>query len=244
MLSAFWPVWLARAAWNSEGGKGDRGLVWNLPKVNSGCDPERGGQSSPAGRAHQFRVHLEQKVEEKQRLKGFPSLQTSAPAIRPSRHPEPEHGRLCQERSHECFLTGQGRDDCPNLQPVHPQGTWSCLIFEAKQGQPSENFSGRNDHSVPRRAIHIVKKGTRGRPTVGQPQYSKHQKRQPPHTALRPLTFEVAFLDWNDCSMSRGVSFPDKTGKRLSCPTHLSQNRHWAHLAFFYHRYRSQLAHT
>lgn len=101
MLSAFWPVWLARAAWNSEGGKGVRRLVWNLPKVKSGRDPERGGQSSPAGRAHQFRVHLEQKVEEKQQLKGFPSLQTSAPAIRPSRHPEPEYGRLCQERSHE-----------------------------------------------------------------------------------------------------------------------------------------------
>lgn len=42
----------------------------------------------------------------------------------------------------------------------------------------------------------------------------------------------------------RGVSFPDKTGICLSCPTHLSQNRHWAHMAFFYHRYRSQLSHT
>lgn len=120
MLSAFWPVWLARAAWNSEGGKGDRRLVCNLPKFNSGCDPKRGGQSSPDVRAHQFRVHLEQKVEEKQQLKGFLSLQTSAPAIRPSRHPEPEHDGLCQERPHQCFLTGQDR---------------SCLIFEAKQGQ-------------------------------------------------------------------------------------------------------------
>lgn len=145
-------------------------------------------------RAHQFRVHLEHKVEEKQQLKGFLSLQTSAPAIRPSRHPDPEHGRLCQERSHEYFLTGQDRDDCPNLQPVHPRGASFCLIFEAKQGQLGENFSGRNDRSVPRRAIHIVKKGTRGRPTVGQPQYSKHQRRQPPDTALRPLAFEVVFL--------------------------------------------------
>lgn len=140
MLSAFWPVWLARAAWNSEGGKGDRRLVCSLPKVNSGCDPKRGGQSSPAVRAHQFQVRLEQKVEEKQQLKGFLSLQTSAPAIRPSRHPEPEHDGLCQERSHKCFLTGQDRDDCPNLQPVHTQGTWSCLIFEAKQGQARWEF--------------------------------------------------------------------------------------------------------
>lgn len=53
---------------------------------------------------------------------------------------------------------------------------------------------GEKTAQVPRRAIHIVKKGTRGRPTVGQPQYSKYQKRQPSDTAIRALPFEVVFL--------------------------------------------------
>lgn len=80
-----------------------------------------------------------------------------------------------------------------------PDPVWSLKLSRVG---PGENFSERNDRSVPRRAIHMVKKSTHGEPTVGQPQYSKHQRRQPPDTALRPLPFEVVFLGWNDCSMS------------------------------------------
>lgn len=35
----------------------------NLPTANNGCDPEDKGQRTPAARAEQFQVHLEQ-IEE------------------------------------------------------------------------------------------------------------------------------------------------------------------------------------
>lgn len=56
-------------------------IACNIPKVNNGCDPERGGQRSPAMRAHQLWVCLEEKMEQKHQLKSFFGLQTSPPAI-------------------------------------------------------------------------------------------------------------------------------------------------------------------
>lgn len=69
-------------------------------------------------------------------------------------------------------LYREGQRRFPNLQPYHPQSTWSCLILETKQNRPDEDLKERNGCSVPRRVMHVRKKSTSGRTTVDQPLYS------------------------------------------------------------------------
>lgn len=68
------------------------------------------------------------------------------------------------------YRAGQRR--FPSLQPHYPKSIWSCLILETKQGRPDEYLKERNGCIVPRRVMHMRKKSTSGRATVGQPLYN------------------------------------------------------------------------